>query len=127
MDCRLPLIRLAHILKRHVVVCLNTSISMALVVRSCFCDEEGSRLTIPIPLLPPGRSLFSRWNRKILLLLIYFACSLFSVQKLFLKKSFSLAQWNLVHRLQRWRVILYRLIALLSCYSATRLFDALPK
>src|SRR5260221_6579122 len=100
MVCRLLLTRQVRILKRHAVGYLNISSYMVRVVRNCSCDEEGSRLTIPSQLLPPGRSLFSRWNRRARQLLIYCACSLFSIQRLFLKKSLPWVQQNLARRLE---------------------------
>src|SRR5436190_650935 len=106
MDCRLRLTRRVPTLKRHVVGCLDISTFMACAERNYYNDEEGFRLTIPILLLPPGRSLFSAWSKRVMLLLIYCVCSLFSIQKLFLKRLLFWEQQNSVRRLQRWRVIL---------------------
>src|SRR6266496_438194 len=103
MDCRLLLTRPVPISKRHVVGCLDISTFMACAERNYYNDEEGFRLTIPILLLPPGRSLFSAWSKRVLLLLIYCVYSLFSIQKLFLKRSLFWAQQDLVRHLQRWR------------------------
>src|SRR5689334_3373465 len=114
MGCRLPLIRRVHTLKRRAADWRNISISLPRVVRNSYYDEEGFRLTILILLLPPGRFPFSEWNRKILLLPIYCACSPFSILNLFLRNSSLLVQQNLVQRLKRLQVILYRLITSLS-------------
>src|SRR5260370_23310809 len=127
MVCRLLLTRLARILKRHAVGYLNISSYMVRVVRNWSCEEGGFRLTIPSRLLAPGRSLFSRWNRRAVLLLIYCACLLFFIQKLSLKKSLSLVLSNLVQRFTRLQAIHSKSMKQLSCCCATRSFDALPK
>src|SRR2546421_349386 len=104
MGCHWHWIKQALISERQNAVSLDTSISIVLAARNCYCGEAHYQVTILNLWLQPGRSLSSKLSG-IALLLIYYVCLPFSIPKVYPRKLLPKVQSNLVPYLARLQSI----------------------